>query len=250
MWYLAASVVAAALAALSVTIALGWPLAALRRARKDLRDGAYFSASLAATTIYTDIDKVMLAQLATLAAAGVYSAAYRVIGLAFLPVASLLLAAYPRFFKHGTAGIESSSRYAKRLLTVSLPLGFGAGLVVFVGAPLIPRVLGNEFASAVSIVRWLAVVPALQAAYYLGADALTGANLQRARTAIQVGTAGANVGLNLWLIPAYGARGAAWSTIASYAFLAIAVWIAVAAATQRSRERRRAPDARPGLARG
>jgi O-antigen/teichoic acid export membrane protein len=34
----------------------------------------------------------------------------------------------------------------------------------------------------------------------------------------------ANIGLNLWLVPRYGAIAAAWSTLVSYAFLLVLTW--------------------------
>ena len=61
--------------------------------------------------------------------------------------------------------------------------------------------------------------------HYFAADSLTGAGMQGIRTAVQVGIAILNVLLNLWLIPLYSWRGAAWSSLASDAMLAAGLWL-------------------------
>ena len=63
----------------------------------------------------------MVARLATLEAAGVYAAAYRLIDVAFIPVRALLSATLPGFFRAGDGGLEESMRYGKRMLMKALP---------------------------------------------------------------------------------------------------------------------------------
>jgi O-antigen/teichoic acid export membrane protein len=55
-------------------------------------------------------------------------------------------------------------------------------------------------------------------------DSVTGAGYQGYRTAAQVSVALLNVGLNFWLIPAYSWRGAAWSSLACDATLALVMY--------------------------
>jgi O-antigen/teichoic acid export membrane protein len=72
----------------------------------------------------------------------------------------------------------------------------------------------------VEALRWLSVLPILKALHYFFTNALTGAGYQALRARIQAGVAVFNVLINLWLIPAYSWRGAAWSSIASDGLLA------------------------------
>jgi O-antigen/teichoic acid export membrane protein len=189
-----------------------------------LREGFWFSTSLSAQTIYNDVDKTMLARLATLDAAGIYAAAYRLIDVAFLPIRALLAAAYPSFFRHGQDGIAGSFRFARRL--VPRPLVYSAAVAagMTLAAPLVPRILGAEYARTTEALRWLSLLPLLKTLHYFAADALTGAGHQGLRTLMQVVVAGFNVLVNLWLIPAYSWRGAAWSSLASDGLLAVALW--------------------------
>ena len=90
---------------------LGAPSFRFRRSFDETREGFYFSVTLSAQTIYNDIDKTMLARLSTLAATGIYGAAYRIVDASFAPVSALLAAAYPNVFRRGIAGIAGSCKY-------------------------------------------------------------------------------------------------------------------------------------------
>ena len=91
-------------------------------------------------------------------------------------------------------------------------------------APLVPRVLGAEYARTTEALRWLALLPLLKTMHYFAADSLTGAGFQGVRTVAQVLVAMFNVLVNLWIIPAYSWRGAAWSSLASDGLLAASLW--------------------------
>ena len=125
------------------------------------------------------------------------------------------------------AGIGASQKYARRLLPRACGYSLLACIALYVMAPIVPHLLGAEYARTTIALRWLSPLPLLKTLHYFVADSLTGAGLQGLRTAIQVGIAVFNVLLNLWLIPAYSWRGAAWSSIASDGALALSMWIAV-----------------------
>jgi O-antigen/teichoic acid export membrane protein len=228
MWsavYLAGSILAALVGVVWATWKLGFPRLALHRIRGERAEGFYFSFSLSALSIYNDIDKTMVARLASLEAAGVYAAAYRLIDVAFIPVRSVLIAAYPRFFRAGADGLHASLHYGRRLRLGVLPYSLLAFAAVMFGAPLVPRILGHDYAHVTEALRWLALLPLLKTIHYFVADSLTGAGYQGLRTAMQSGVAGLNVLVNLWIIPAYGWRGAAWSSLASDGLLAAGLWM-------------------------
>jgi O-antigen/teichoic acid export membrane protein len=74
----------------------------------------------------------------------------------------------------------------------------------------------------------LALLPLLKTFHYFAADSLTGAGHQGLRTLVQVLVALFNVAVNLWLIPVYSWRGAAWSSLASDGLLAASLWCCAA----------------------
>jgi O-antigen/teichoic acid export membrane protein len=223
--YLSGSVIAAMVAIAWITFKFGRPRLALHRIPGESLEGLYFSISFAAQTIYNDIDKVMVARLASLEAAGIYAAAYRLIDVAFIPMRALLNAAYVGFFRSGAAGFQQSIRYGRRLLLKSVAYPIFAFGLLLIAAPIVPHILGRGFSEATEALRWLSLLPLLKTLHYFVSDALTGAGYQGLRTISQVGVAAFNTLINLWLIPAYGWRGAAWSSLTSDALLALTMWI-------------------------
>lgn len=215
---------AALIAAMAVTRRVGWPPHPASFGRAELREGLMFSLSGSARSVYDDIDKAMLARFGSLGVTGIYGAAYRIIDVAFLPVRSLVFAAYPRFFARGAAGVRAVVALARSLVPMAAAYCLAAGAALFLLAPLVPVVLGRSYAGVADAIRWLTLLPTLRAVHYFAADALTGAGHQELRTAAQVGVAGLNVALNLILIPAYSWVGAAWASLASDGALAVSLW--------------------------
>jgi O-antigen/teichoic acid export membrane protein len=205
----------------------------LTRIREELLEGLYFSGGLSAQTIYNDVDKTMLARLSTLGANGIYAAAYRLIDVAFIPVSSILSAAYPGYFRHGKGQVQATFEFAKRLLPRPIAYSMLAFAGLLMGAPIIPKILGSEYLRTVEALRWLAILPLFKTIHYFFADALSGAGYQGLRMCLQIVVAVFNVLVNLWIIPAYSWRGAAWSSLASDGLLALLMWLAINMLRQR-----------------
>jgi O-antigen/teichoic acid export membrane protein len=201
----------------------------------EAREGFYFSVSQSAQTIYNDIDKTMLARMGTLDATGIYGAAYRLIDVCFVPVSALLWSTYPSFFRAGARGISGSFGYAKPLLLRTLVYSSFVCMLILLLAGYVPHVIGSEYARSAEALRWLAPLPVLKGLHYFLSDSLTGAGHQGLRTAIQAAVAAFNVLVNLWIIPAYSWRGAAWSSIATDALLVIGAGAAVLILSRSSR---------------
>jgi O-antigen/teichoic acid export membrane protein len=218
-FYLGSTAVVALLAFVLVLVKLGAPAFNVKRPVAKLREGFYFSVGQSAQTIYNDIDKAMLARLSTLEATGIYGAAYRLVDVSFTPVASVIAAAYPNFFRVGVDGVPATLRYIRPFVLRALGYATFLAVVFLAGAGAVPAILGSEYRLTAEALRWLAVLPLFKAVHFFLADALTGAGHQALRTAITTSVAMFNVGINLWIIPRYSWRGAAWSSIASDALL-------------------------------
>ncbi len=205
----------------------GLPATDLTALREDSAEGVFFSIAGSATTIYNDIDKIMLSKLADLASTGVYAAAYRVIDVSMTPIRSLAAAAYPRFFRKGMDGIGATYAYALALIRKAAVYGLVASAGLWLSAPVLPHVLGSKYDAVVAAVRWLALIPFLRCLHSFLADALSGAGLQRTRTAIQVVAAVMNIALNLVILPRYSWRGAAWTSLGCDGLLVVMFWFTV-----------------------
>ncbi len=222
--YMLSTVAAGLIAVAMVNNVLGKPVLSRKNFSRELIQGFYFSVSLSAQNIYNDIDKTMLSRFSTLTATGIYGAAYRFIDIAFVPVRSLLWASNVRFLRHGAKILRAAVGYARSLLPWASLYGVGIGALLFIAAPVIPLILGPGYEESVIATRWLAVIPIFRVMHYFAADALTGANHQGLRSALQVSVALFNVVINFWLIPAYSWLGAAWSSCLTDGLLAVCMW--------------------------
>ena len=240
--YFASTSIVALVALVLVLVKLGAPTFSLSRSSAETREGLYFSVGQSAQTIYNDIDKAMLARLGSLEATGIYGAAYRLIDVSFAPVWSLLAAAYPGVFRAGAGGISATLQYAKPLISKALGYATLVGVALLAGAGIVPSVLGREYHFTVEALRWLSILPMLKVVHSFLTDMMAGAGYQGLRTVIHVGVAVFNVLINLWLIPAYSWRGAAWSSIASDALLACGLATAVLVLSRRPQPSRAETD--------
>ena len=233
-FYFLSTSLAAIVALGLVFVKLGTPELSLARTIAEFREGFYFSTARSTETIYNDIDKTMLARLGTLEATGIYGAAYRLIDVSFAPIASLMAAAYPGFFRAGAGGISAAIAYAKPLFWRAFGYATVVSGAMLIGAGIVPYILGSEYRLTVEALRWLAILPMLKVVHVFLSDALSGAGYQGLKSLIQLGVAVFNVLINLWIIPVYSWRGAAWSSIASDALLACGIGAAVIALSRRS----------------
>ena len=222
--YCIATIVSAAMSYYLVVKHVDLPKFRLESLKKDLKIGFSFAISVSAQNIYNDLDKSMLAKLSTLANTGIYGAAYHILTVALIPIQSLALASFRKFFQQGASGIKGSFALCKKIMPYSLAYSLlaVAGLVLL--APLLPLILGSEYQASASALIWLSPTVFLRTLHFFAADTLTGANYQSSRSAAQVMVAIFNGGLNFWLIPTYGWHGAIWATIASEFMLMVLLW--------------------------
>lgn len=199
----------------------------LSRLWADKRDALHFSLGTGAKAFYTDFDKVVLARTALSAELGAYTAAYRLVTMAFLPVRSLLDASASQFYRHGGDGISRSNAFARRVLRIALPCGLAGAVLILVAAEIAPLVLGPSFKSATPMLRMLALLPIIQSIHYVYSDALTAAGFQQLRTRLQWLVAAAYAVLAFALVPTFGWQGAVAVCLVSESLLAVLVVLAV-----------------------
>lgn len=222
----------ALLAVLLAGVRLGWPrFAAVRRA--ELSEGLSFSLSSSSISIYNDIDKTFLISLGQTEAAGIYSAAYRVVDAASAPIFAVYAAAAPRFFREGAQSVRAARTFARTMLMRTLPLALAAAALLALAAPLLPVLFGPSFRGSVQALRWLCLLPVLRALHYSWGSAITGSASQWNRTATQFGAAALNLCLNWLLIPRWSWQGAAAASLLTDAALAAASYGVLARLTRR-----------------
>jgi O-antigen/teichoic acid export membrane protein len=210
-----ATLFAAVVAVAAVIAKFGMPTFVPRLFVRRFREGIGYSLAGSMTTAYNDIDKTMLSHYGLNIENGIYTAAYRLIDIASMPIFSVEVAAMPRFFASGAGGLSSIWALTGKIMKRIVPLGLLIVLVVVLASPLVPAVLGPGFGEAARAVRYLSLVPLFRGIHQIAGGALTGAGCQWRRTAAQAVAVVLNVVLNLFWIPKHGWVGAAWSSIAT-----------------------------------
>jgi O-antigen/teichoic acid export membrane protein len=210
----------ALIAAWMVTRRLGWPRFQ-RLKLKDLSEGFSFSLSSSSISIYNDIDKTFLVSLGQTYAAGIYSAAYRVVDVATAPLLGLYTAAMPRLFREGHKSVEHAKAFSRRLMLRTVPYGIAIAVVLYAGAGLFPHVFGKSFAGSVTVVRWLCLLPLIRVLHYAWGSTITASASQWNRTVTQLGAAALNLLLNALLIPRWSWQGAAIASLLTDGSLAV-----------------------------
>ena len=225
--YLTSSIITAAIAISVVNKMVAPPRPVFSELRSNIGQGIYFSISASANNINAGLDKSMLGKLSNVASAGIYGSAYRFIDVGNVPLLALFGASYKRFFQHGASGIKGSLNFAKRLLPILMLYAVASFFGYWLLAPFIPTILGEEYREAIGALLWLSPLPAIAAFQYLAADTLTGSGHQKARSMVQLAAAAINILLNIWLIPQFSWKGAAWATLISDSLRLISLWLII-----------------------
>lgn len=182
---------------------------------KYVRTSIPFSFSGIAERLYADADKFMLARLASVGTAGLYSAGYRFVDLAYIPLHALMSTAAPRYFRFGQSGIAAAVRYSLKIGIIPLGYGITIGCLMYWCAPVLAILLGPAYLEAIPIARWLAWLPLVAVPRILLHYPLATSGLQHVgMKALAIGAA-ANIGLNILLIPQWNWRGAVIATYAA-----------------------------------
>ena len=193
------------------------------RAGTLLRDSWPLILSALAVTVYMKIDQIMLGQMIGNEAVGIYSAAVRISEIwYFIPVV-VANSVFPAIIE---AQKRSDAQYYARFqklydllvimsVAVALPMTFFSG-------PLITVIYGEEYSAAGPVLAvhiWgsLFVFLGVASSKWFIAENRMMLSLQRTVLGAIV-----NVSLNFWLIPQYGAIGAAFATLASQS---VAAWL-------------------------
>lgn len=215
-FHLVAGLIALAIVSFFTISQTGYPKWSAVGAIRDARTGVFFSIGLSSKSVYTDIDKAVLARDAAPEISGAYTAAFRVIYMAFTPISALMIAMQTRMYREGAEnGLSATVQISNRLVRYGLAYCLLFALAVFLFAPLVPWALGDEFALSAEILTTLAFLPVALMLQNIYSDALMGADRQRIRSIAQVLVALLCFGLNMWLVPLMSWRGAAISTYAS-----------------------------------
>lgn len=181
--------------------------------------GFYIALTASGRGFLMGLDRMMMPALAGLTTAAQYGAGFRVAAFALMPLQAFMAALYPRFFRRGAQSLSSGLALWRRSAPMALLYAVPVATLLFFAAPLLGPLLGVEYPEAPTVLRHLAWLLILQALYTPLGDALSGADHFAYRSASILIALVGNLGLNLWLIPDLGWRGAVLAAYSAHLLL-------------------------------
>jgi O-antigen/teichoic acid export membrane protein len=178
------------------------------------RRGLALGISMVCIMIYFNIDALMVGYLRGSRAVGLYGAAYK-LPFAIVSVAGIWIGSfYPHASKLALTDREALRRQigwvASLAVVICLPLALGGTVVA---EPLMTAMFGSAFrgaGGAFALLMWSASLVLVTANF---GNAIWAVHDERRYIARVLAATAINVGLNFFLIPAFGIEGAAASTI-------------------------------------
>ncbi len=182
--------------------------------------------------VYWRLDVWLLGVLGSASDLAHYGAAYKLLDASLLPALALASLVAPRVAATAPDLVVPLIRRAALLAVVSvLP-------IVVVGLVAPDRVLGalygTSYRSGGELLTVLAMAAVPSAAVLVLTATVMVVDRRRYARAVFIAL-GLNVGVNLVAIPQWGARGAAWTTLASQLVLITLLWRSIASSPDRSR---------------
>lgn len=187
-------------------------------AKRLLKDSRWLILSGIAAIIYLKVDQVMLGLMAGDREVGVYAAAARISEVWYFAPAAIVASFFPRLIDRRSIDSEAYFMDLQRLNDFLLYSAIGVAVTVsYCAAWLLPLLFGEAYEGAVPVLVvhiWAGLFVFMRA---LLSKWFIAENLLKLSMASQVLGALVNVLLNLKLIPLYGAVGAAYATVISFA---------------------------------
>lgn len=196
-----------------------------------------YAVGLSALAFQNDGDKALMAAAAPPLEAGRYAAAYKIVQFGLLPMGSLLASSHQRFLNHADGVAGQHLRRTLRYSSVALGYGLVFAIATATAAPLLTRLLGDDYADAASTIRLLSPLVLARSVSLFALNGLLGLGRTGARTTLLVVGAAVAMLLYVALIPRFGTAGAVTATLLSEVIVAVAAW-ALLVRFQRREDRR------------
>lgn len=181
-----------------------------------------FILSNVAVILYMRIDQIMLGNIAGSVAVGEFSAAVKVTEIFYFISLAFASSFLPSLINSNQENEVAFQHKLQLLYTILIAVAFLISAGVFLFSPLIISILyGPSYAASVSTLKihiWT-LLPAyigVASSQYLVVKNMNQYNVYRTFLGL-----GINIVFNIFLIPAYGAKGAAISTVVAQVFAAI-----------------------------
>ncbi|MEK9628133.1 MAG: flippase [Nitrospinota bacterium] len=167
------------------------------------------------SVLYFRLDVVMLQLMTDEKVVGFYSAANKLFEIVIVMPHSLMIVLFPGWVEDFHNNPKKFKADIKKAFLLFFGMGGSIGLVFFgFSNEIISFIYGDEFFYSGRVLNILAVAIALSFLIFLLSNILIVSGHETTNTWSLVGATILNIVLNLFWIPAHGAIGAAWATVA------------------------------------
>jgi len=197
-----------------------------RMARQSLRYGLPLVPHMLSGFIITQTDRVFIGVYRSLAHVGLYS-----VGAALARAVQLLatganFAWTPFFYRTAKERGREAGKFLGQMATYYLLAIWSLALTVAIFSNEVVHVFATKrYENAALVVSPLLLSVCLSALYYRFVNSLFYAQRTELVTVATFTSAGVNLALNFFLVPAYGMLGAAWSSVAAHAVSCALVYV-------------------------
>ena len=135
-----------------------------RLVREELKLGVYFATPFIFRAFRQNIDLLLLGLLLSPAVIGSYGVARRIVDSSYLNIDAMSRLLYPRFAKMSADGIDKAWPLAQKATAMALGIATFTAVTVYVLAPYLPIIFGQEYQSMVyftQILCWVIIFYAL-----------------------------------------------------------------------------------------
>lgn len=196
----------------------------LRPERTFVRDVGSFGLPILVSSIQSDGDKTALNAYGMAATAGTYGAAFRVVQFAMMPINAFDHAVFQRFLSHDPNARDQHLRRAKHSAGFTTGLGALLAIGLFLMAPLLPVLAGEQFEESTSMVRWLLLLIPMYAVSTAPMNGLLGLGHIRLRASIFAIAAAVSIACYAALVPSLSWVGGLVGTLAGEGTVAAFGW--------------------------
>ncbi len=164
--------------------------------------------------IFQTVNILLLGALSTPVQVGLYNASYKLIFMMLLLFYLATQAIFPSLAK-----LTDSVSARKRIIGLAgVVFVSGAGIILpaqFLSGKIIQLLYGEQFAESAQLLRILLLAVPFSFSFFFLGTVLTAWGMFRRALAVTAAATLASVALNLYLIPYFGALGAAWAMVIS-----------------------------------
>lgn len=197
------------------------PVLPLGSHQMQVRESIHFALETLGENLSAEMQRMALATFGGAYVTGIYTAAYRAIEIACVPVRSLVYSVGARFFIEGASSVKKCARMSVLLLPPALVSSLFVCVGLYLFAPLVVQTLAPKFVNSIPLLQSLCLLPPLRTLSLLFGQALTGAGYQYRRVQLQLVLNALGLALCALLIPTLLTQGAVLAALITEAATAV-----------------------------